>query len=168
LGQGEGESIFGVIADLAQAGGEEGGEEVVGEGDQAGAAAEVFGEVQDLVMGEGAPMGGVFAEAFRGGHAEAVDALFHIADHEQVGLIAVAGEGAEEGILGGVDILAFVHEHLFEAGAPGEGDGGGEALGRDEELEGELFEIGEVEAALGAFGIGVGQGEAVGEVEELA
>lgn len=168
VGQGEGEAVFGIVADLAQAGGEEGGEEVVGEGDQAGAAAEIFGERQDLVMGEGSPLGGVVAEAFRGGHAEPVDALFDVSDHEQVGLIAVAGEGAEEGILGGVDILAFVNEHLFEAGTPGEGDGGGEAIGREEQAEGELFEIGEVDAALGAFGFGIGQGEALGEVEHLA
>ena len=93
------------------------------------------------------PLFGIIPEQFRLGHAETIDALLHVADHEQVGIFIVMAQRLDDGVLGGVDVLAFVHENMLEPLAPLLGD-----LVAGQYLQRQLLQIRKVNPARSPLG----------------
>ena len=88
------------------------GKEGVDETENGLMAAEIFRERNDLRAGAGRPRVMVPAEDGRIGQTEAVNALLDIADQETVGLRAFAAQGLNDGFLGFIDVLEFVHKNF--------------------------------------------------------
>jgi len=132
------------------------------------ATAEILVQHHGLV-GARAPRGGVGAEDARVGAAEAVDALLHVADQEAVGRVGLAAQGGEDQVLGGVDVLVFVHEHEPQSAALLAGHGGGLlALAIPEQPQGVLLQVGKIHLAPLAFGLGEGPAELLGQLQQRA
>ena len=75
-------------------------------------------------------------------HAEAVDALLHVAHHEQVRAPVVMAQGLEKLVLRAVYVLAFVHEDMLEPVPPLRGD---RSIRQD--FQRQLLEIPEIDPA---------------------
>ena len=84
-------------------------------------------------------------EQFWRGAAKTVDALFFVADEEQVGGVSLSAEGAQDGVLSFGDVLIFVGEDVFESRLRFAGDFGfSVAVGAAKEVKRELFHVVEV------------------------
>ncbi len=88
-----------------------------------GAAAKIFIQSQHPMVRLILPVTRVALKQLRRGQAEAINALLHVADHEEIGLVAAAAQALEKGVLGSIDVLALVHQHVFEALSPSGRDG---------------------------------------------
>ena len=142
-------------------------EEVVEEAEQLESASEVVLEVDDGAFRPVFPVRLVALKQLRRGAAEAVDALFFIADEEQVGGVFLPAKGAEDGVLGLGDVLIFVGKDVFESRLHFAGDCGfSVAVGAAEEVERELFHIVEVERFLLFFAFAESFLEVFGELKE--
>ena len=106
-------------------------------------------------------------EQFWRGAAKTVDALFFVADEEQVGGVSLSAEGAQDGVLGWGDVLIFVGEDVFESGLRFAGDFGfSGAVAAAEEVERELFHVVKVERFSFFFALAKVFLEVFGELDE--
>ena len=95
--------------------------------------------------------------------AEAVNALLQVADEEAVCVRALAADEAEDGVLGGVNVLIFVHANVRELRAATAGDAGRIVA---QEAQGELLQVREVHAAELTFGLAEARGELLRELNQ--
>ena len=137
--------------------GEEEAEQAVGKGENPFAAAEVLGQRQDLVMWLVRLRPGlcVFLEQLGCRQPEPVDALLDVPHPEEVGAFAFARHRAEQRVLGRVDVLTLVHEHVIQTLPPGRRDRRRLTLRVEQQLQGELLEVREIHTAQRPFGPGV-------------
>ena len=132
-----------------------------------GTASEVVLKVDDGAFRPAFPVRLVVSEQFWSGAAEAVDALFFIADEKQVGGVSLPAEGAQDGVLGWGDVLIFVGKDVFESRLHFAGNFGfSVAVGAAEEVERELFHVVEVERFQLFFAVAEAFLEVFGELKE--
>jgi hypothetical protein len=155
---GEDEAGVFVVGDAADFGSHDAGEKAIYEIENAFVAAPVAGEIFAVTIG---PLVFVIEEDGGIGLAEAVDALFDVADEKAIA--GWAGDGGDDFILGVINVLVFVHENPLETGSAIAGGGGVFVV---EEFEGELFEVGEIDEASLAFELGELVSELFGDLEE--
>ena len=93
------------------------------------------------------------------GEAEAEDALFYVADAEEIRVVvadAFAADEAEDGVLYGIDVLILIDEDvaiLLVERTGQEGWSRGIAIAQD--IESAALEVGEIEGAVGVLGCGI-------------